>query len=949
VVDGISEEGAEGTVEAGRGGSKKRTAGTAAPTKKPKKARKARIDGRSFLDDMAAIGDEDEEDEEYDDEGGFLDDDGVEAGRVDWAAAEAEALQRRASMRDAERILETAEDEDVARIAREIEERHADYGVDEEDWDVADAGAVEVDARARLPVATDPHLYMFCVKVGKEREVVLSIARKAADQRARGERPSVMSVVSLDHMKGYIWVEARSDKDALNAVGRMRFVERTWKRKMVPLDEMTSVVAAQRKRDPLKVGAFVRVNRGPYKGDLARVEAINEDETGRRIKIKMPARIDFDAADARARPGGSKLVQRPQRRLVTPDMLRERGVRFQAVRERGSMQRLYQVGSSLLDEQGYLVKTVSERVVEASPESVNATLEELKLFHADLGDETRGASASIDAVLAAAPRKLGKLERGDRIQVTVGEVKGLTGVVTRLVDAEQVEVLPDLAELRDTKLVLAVAELRKFFREGDHVKVIAGRQRDQTGMVAALSEDGDRVTIFSDLTNREFSALASDVRLSTDMSSGRIALGGYELLDLVHLGPAEVGVITSVEAEGFKVLSSTGDSKHVPLARMGQKRGKSRGGTLDVARNAVAVGDSVDVEDGPHKGKRATVLHIYRTSLFLRCRDDSSVVVVRPSQVRLPGARGSVVGGGAANLMSPRLAGGSLNGPGAAGGGGRDGQARGPGAGAGRRGRDALMNVTVKVSRGQWKGYVGFVKSATEDTVHVTLQTNGKTVKVPRLAVKVLEKGATSTVGRVGEGIGGFGAQGPAVGAATPMRGGNDLGFTPGRDFTAATPGREQSLWDPNRQTTPGSYFAGDVFGQEASSSIAPPVAPASAPPGAVPPPVAEPVAPAVTQLTNSRDEQFRPRFVVIVQGVEAVVASLDETSKSIVLEDGSNVSVEEAMLAEPVTNDQVFIFRGDYEGEDGELVGIDRSDAIVMHDSDLRIVNMKDIAKFSK
>ena len=259
------------------------------------------------------------------------------------------------------------------------------------------------------------------------------------------------------------------------------------------------------------------------------------------------------------------------------------------------------------------------------------------------------------------------------------------------------------------------------------------------------------------------------------------------------------------------------------------------------------------------------------------------------------------------------------------------------------------MNMTVKVARGQWKGYVGFVKAATEDKVDVTLQTNGKTVKVARTAVKPLEKGATSTVGRVGEGIGGFSAQGPAVGAATPMRGGNDLGFTPGRDFTAATPGREQSLWDPNRTTTPGSYFAGDVFAQDPSAAIAPPIAPpVSTGDGAIAPPVAPP-APAVTQLTNSRDEQFRPRFVVTVEGHEAVVASLDEATNCVVLENGSRVSIEEAVLAEPVNNDQVFIFRGDYEGEDGELVGIDRSDAIVMHESDLRIVNMKDIAKFSK
>lgn len=49
-------------------------------------------------------------------------------------------------------------------------------------------------------------------------------------------------------------------------------------------------------------------------------------------------------------------------------------------------------------------------------------------------------------------------------------------------------------------------ELRKYFRMGDHVKVIAGRYEGDTGLIVRVEENF--VILFSDLTMHEVPALS---------------------------------------------------------------------------------------------------------------------------------------------------------------------------------------------------------------------------------------------------------------------------------------------------------------------------------------------------------------------------------------------------------------------------------------------------------
>lgn len=65
----------------------------------------------------------------------------------------------------------------------------------------------------------------------------------------------------------------------------------SFKRVLVNLDEMTSVLAVSKKGAALEKGAWVRITRGPYRGDIAQVLNPNYDDTGSKAKLKIAPRL----------------------------------------------------------------------------------------------------------------------------------------------------------------------------------------------------------------------------------------------------------------------------------------------------------------------------------------------------------------------------------------------------------------------------------------------------------------------------------------------------------------------------------------------------------------------------------------------------------------------------------------------------------------------------------
>ena len=86
---------------------------------------------------------------------------------------------------------------------------------------------------------------------------------------------------------------------------------------------------------------------------------------------------------------------------------------------------------------------------------------------------------------------------------------------------------------RQDPLEFPASELKKYFRMGDHVKVIAGRYEGDTGLIVRVEDN--MAVLFSDLTMHELKVLPQDLQLCSDMATGVDSMGQFQYGDMVQL------------------------------------------------------------------------------------------------------------------------------------------------------------------------------------------------------------------------------------------------------------------------------------------------------------------------------------------------------------------------------------------------------------------------------
>ena len=85
----------------------------------------------------------------------------------------------------------------------------------------------------------------------------------------------IKSVVAVEGLKGYIYVEAYKQqfvKQAIEDIGNLRIGK--WQQLMVPIKEMTDVMRVVKDTTGIKRGSWVRIKRSLYKDDIAQVSGI---------------------------------------------------------------------------------------------------------------------------------------------------------------------------------------------------------------------------------------------------------------------------------------------------------------------------------------------------------------------------------------------------------------------------------------------------------------------------------------------------------------------------------------------------------------------------------------------------------------------------------------------------------------------------------------------------
>ncbi|THU81168.1 hypothetical protein K435DRAFT_873620 [Dendrothele bispora CBS 962.96] len=164
---------------------------------------------------------------------------------------------------------------------------------------------------------------------------------------------------------------------------------------------------------------------------------------------------------------------------------------------------------------------------------------------------------------------------------------GVHGIVEEI--AQDVVTIPPVGvELEGQKVELPARSVRKRFKPGDHVKVMTGKNADETGLVVSVTDNV--VTFLSDTSMQEVSVFSKDLLEAAEVGSGTNVVGDYELHDLVQLDLQTVGVIFKTERDSFGVLDQNGQ------VRMGHE---------------LRVNDNMKEVDG--EGRKGRVLHIHQS------------------------------------------------------------------------------------------------------------------------------------------------------------------------------------------------------------------------------------------------------------------------------------------------------------------------------------------------
>ena len=588
---------------------------------------------------------------------------------------------------------------------------------------------------------------------------------------------------------------------------------------MVPINEMTDVLRVTKDNSQIKVNQWVRLKRGLYKDDLGQVDYV--DTAQNQVHLKLIPRIDYTRLRGALRVASNenenqkrKRTKRPPPKLFDIDAIRQIGgevtndgdfMIFESNRyRRGFLYKAFAISALLIDG---VKPTLSElEKFEEHPEGV-----EIQLSESTIAEEKGHSFAP-----------------GDNVEVNEGELAHLQGKIVTI-DGNKITMIPKHEDLTEP-LDFQAHELKKYFKMGDHVKVIAGRYEGDTGLIVRVEDN--QVVLFSDLTMHELKILPKDLQLCTDMATGVDSLGQFQWGDLVQLDAQTVGVIVRLEKEHFQILNQNGKIVHVKHQAVTKKRDSRRAVALDSEQNQIQVRDHVKVIDGPHSGRQGEIKHLYRNSAFLYSRmilENGGIFVCKTRHLSLAGGSRPLSSSGVINtpgFMSPRIqspAHPSSGGGGGGGGGGGRGFANMKG------GRDRsdldLIGKTIKITQGTYKGYIGIVKDSIGMTARVELHATCQTITVDKQRIVVVGSGGGDKSGGVStyaRNTPMYGSQTPMYGAGgrTPMYGGantpmHDGSRTPAYGGGGATPLHEgsrtpvhtSSIWDPTSSTTPRPDF----------------------------------------------------------------------------------------------------------------------------------------------
>ncbi|CAH8588752.1 unnamed protein product [Schistosoma curassoni] len=695
-----------------------------------------------FHDEASVDEDDEEEDEEYDDEGELI-------GPEDEEALDAVPAAREL---DSRRRIREIMDQDEEEIERYYQERYENQNYVDRFGD-GEAMADSIVQKERLPGIKDPNLWALRCKMGEEKATVLALMRKFIAYQFSDTPLQIKSAFAKEGLKGYIYVEAFKQthvKQAIDGITALRLS--MYKQQLVPIEEMTEVVRVVKETGQLKPDQWVRIKSGLYRDDLALVEYVEDAQN--LVGLKLVPRIDYERKRNRGTETDDnnkfKRFKRPAPALFNASKLSDRVQRD---------------GSSLVfegnryDTDGFLHKQF--RINAVFTEGIRPTLAELERFHhtpdsLQIAAAAANAAANLTSAVNVEIASNHCFTPGDVVEVCEGDLKNLRGKVVSIEGNNRIIVQPNHSDLREP-IPFTPVELRKFFNQGDHVKVLSGRHVNETGLVIRF--DPSLAVVLSDHSMNEMKVAPKDLRLWQDRATTVESSGHVQLMDLVQVDPQTVGVVVHVERDQVSVLTCFGKvvnlKSNTALRRLNTVRRPPQ--ALDHNGNSIQLKQTVRLLEKPHCGLIGEVKHLYRSWAFIYCRthlENAGLVVAKTRQLSaLTTSQGGNEQSNTENGISMKTItpiSGARNF-----GGNNEG-----GRGKGSRNERQLVGRTALIVKGTLKGLLGIICDATPTHVVLELHSQFKKVPVARENMALLDSG-----GRIMDTQ--YGATTPRI---TPMR-----------------------------------------------------------------------------------------------------------------------------------------------------------------------------------
>jgi transcription elongation factor SPT5 len=558
-----------------------------------------------------------------------------------------------------------------------------------------------------LPSVEDPSIWAIKCKMGKENEVVNTIMKRFAE---RMDTPESLNIISCfaragGPMAGYIYIEARRQIPVVKATENVPFCYSNSGISLIDLAEMPDLLKVRPPKE-IKVGSYVRIKRPVlYANDLGMV--VDVDATASEVTVRLVPRLEppeeeNGGAAKRKRPGVSNY--RPPAKLANMNEVKQKfGRYFQPISKTTFRIRQDEY------ENGFLVKTVKFTAIET--ENVNPTLEEASRF---ASSTEQGEAQELDLQALAATIKNSSLMDdflpGDMVEIFQGEQTGVKGK-TLSVHSEIVTLLVSEGVLRGQRIEAPTKTLRKLFREGDAVKVLANsKYHGESGMVVKVFQD--KVTLLADSNKAEITVFSRDLRVAQD-GGAPVGLSKYDLFDIVQLDAATVGCVVKVDRETVGILDQNGTIRTVLPSSITDKLDKRRLAiATDRDGSEIHVGDVVKEYSGMQRS--GEVKYIHRTFLFLHARDtleNAGMFVARGQGVNVSSAKNArQIETPDLNKLNPALRNGA---------GGTGNMAPPPK----NMMRDRIDGKEVMVVKGPFRGLKGLVKDTTALNVRVEFHT----------------------------------------------------------------------------------------------------------------------------------------------------------------------------------------------------------------------------------